>query len=470
MRPLENVPVICRMMLMVALLSICLVTGEALALGERQNTRGIGMGRTSAAVSFGLDAAGTNPANLSLGTAYNVVIGIAPTGFQAGGDVLSYEIYAEFFSGVDSPDGTIGRDLTDHDKLRILDRFSGDEPGRSYVDLDARLFGIAVALPGTGVLAFTVTDYAGAVLTLPQDLARFVLYGNPLHSSYDFGGARITANWMRAYTLSFGSTLPVSVVEFLAVGGGVKLVQGFAYYEVIRSESRLATSPYGVLTGEIDFLARSSQSATLKGSGFDLFPDPSGTGFGFDIGFTAGLTKGFSMGASVVDIGSVVWTTNNREVFTDTVLTIDNPLDPEQQDAMVNAISGIEQREIGAFTIRLPTRFRAGVALQVHDLQPFRHMTGELILAADYIRGLYDTPGASVDSRISVGAEYRGVPWLPVRAGVWSGGPGGTNVSFGFGLHTKYVVVDIATDNIGWAVAPGRTSFGSLSFGATVRF
>ncbi|MDH4070038.1 MAG: DUF5723 family protein [Ignavibacteria bacterium] len=444
---------------------------QGFALGERQNTRGIGMGRTSAAVSYGLDAAGTNPANLSLGTGYSVMIGIAPTGFQAGGDVLSYEIYTEFFSGVDSPDGTIGRNMTEDDKLRILERFSGEDPGRSYVDLDARLFGIGVRLPGTGVLAFTITDYAGAALTIPRDLARFVLYGNPLGSSYDFGGAEVTANWMRAYTLSFGSTIPgISFMEFLSIGGGVKHVQGFAYYEVLRSESRLSTSRYGVLTGQIDFLARSSQSATLKGSGFDLFPDPSGMGWGFDLGVSAGLTKALSIGASVIDIGSIAWTDNNQEVYTDTLLTIDNPLDPEQQDAIVNAISGIQQRETDTFSTRLPTRFRAGVALQVHHLGAFRHMGGELILAADFVRGFHDAPGSSTEARVSFGAEYKGVPWLPVRAGVWSGGPGGTNVSFGFGVHTEYVAIDLATDNIGWAVAPGRTSYGSLSFGATVRF
>ena len=99
-------------------IGMLLLPENLLALGERQNVRGVGMGRTYTAVSSGLDAAGLNPANLSLGTDYWLTIGIAPTGFHAGGDVLSYDVYTNFFSGIESPTGLEGRFLKETEKDR----------------------------------------------------------------------------------------------------------------------------------------------------------------------------------------------------------------------------------------------------------------------------------------------------------------------------------------------------------------
>jgi len=440
--------------------------GNTFAIGERQNIRAIGMGRTAAAVSVGIDAAGTNPANLALGDEHTVEISLAPSGFHAGGDVLTYGLYSRYFTGTESPSGVMGHVLTEEDKDLILSRFRGNPVGTALVDFDSRLFGISVRLPDAGVLALTVTDYAGGLLTYPEDLARFLLNGNPLGSSYSLEGTTLSATWMRSYAISFGGN-PFG--GKISVGAAVKLVHGYAYYEILRSDSRLSTSDYGVLTGDIHFLSRSSESPTLDATGFDLFPDPAGMGFGFDIGVTAAVSPVVSVAVSVIDIGSVRWTANTEERYTDTLLTVSNPLDPGQQEAVVNAISGLGRREGEAFSSPLPTRMRAGVGVQVHQMEAFRGMTGTLILALDLTRGFHDLPGVSTASRISFGAEYAGVAWLPVRAGIWSGGPGGTNVSMGVGVHVHSVAFDIATDNIGWLVAPGKTSYGSLSFGIAIR-
>jgi len=82
-----------------------LLPGSLLALGETQNVRGVGMGKTYAAVSQGLESAGLNPANLALDEEHWLTIGVAPVGFHAGGDVFIYYVYTNFFSGVESPTG-----------------------------------------------------------------------------------------------------------------------------------------------------------------------------------------------------------------------------------------------------------------------------------------------------------------------------------------------------------------------------
>ncbi len=449
---------------------VSLLPGDLLALGERQNVRGVGMGRTYTAVSYGLDAAGLNPANLDLEADSWLTIGIAPAGFHAGGDVLTYGVYTNFFSGIESPNGLEGRFLEEAEKGLIMDGFDGQQFGSSFADVDARLLGVAVRLPHTGVLAFTVTDYAGAVLTFPDDLAQFILYGNPLGSSYDFQGTDLSAEWIRAYTLSFGSKIPgVSFFDWLAIGGGVKLVHGYAYYEVLRSDSRLETSDYGILTGTADFLARVSESSTLKATGFDLFPEPAGLGFGFDVGVSAGLTKALSVGMSVTDIGSVSWTANTEEVFSDTTLMIDNPLDPVQQEAILDAISGSGRREGAAFSTKLPTRIHFGIALTANQLPMFEELAGELVLGFDYLQSVHDGPGSSESPRFSFGAEYIPVDWLPLRGGISSGGATGTAVAAGFGIRAGFLSLDFATDNVGWIVAPSKMSYGSFSVGAAVR-
>jgi len=420
------------------------------------------MGKTYAAVSQGLEAAGLNPANLALDEHW-LTIGVAPVGFHAGGDVFSYDVYTNFFSGVESPTGFEGRYLAEAEKTQIMSRFEGQDFGESFADFGARLLGISVRLPYTGVLAFTVTDYAGASLKFPQDLAEFVLYGNPLGSVYDFHDTDLSAEWIRAYTLSFGAKIAdVGVFDWLAVGAGVKLVHGYAFYEILHSDSHLETSEYGVLTGDVDFLARTAESSTLKATGFDVFPVPAGQGFGFDLGLSAGLTSDLSLGTSLTDVGSVLWTANTEEVYSDTMLVIDNPLDPDQQKAILNAVKGDSRRDVGPFSTRLPTKVRVGLALETN-------LPGGLVLGFDYVQALHEGPGASTNPRFSFGAEYIMLPFLPLRAGIATGGAQETAVAAGLGLHAGPLAIDLATDNIGWIVAPSTTSYGSFSVSAALR-
>jgi len=443
-----------------------LVPDDLSAMGENQNVRGVGMGKTYAAVSYGLDAAGLNPANLSLGPDHFLSIGVSPAAFHAGGDVFSYDVYTNFFSGVESSTGLEGRYLADVEKDVIMSRFNGQDFGESFADFGARLLGVSIGLPQTGILAFTVTDYAGAALRFPKDLAGFVLYGNPLGSVYDFNDTDLSAEWIRAYTVSFGAKIPgVAFFDWLAIGGGVKLIHGYAYYEILRSDSHLETSEYGVLTGDVDFLARAAESSTLKATGFDFFPVPAGHGFGFDVGFSGGLTSDLSFGMSLTDVGSVTWGGNTEEIYSDTSLVIDNPLDPDQQKAILNAVSGESRRAIEPFSTRLPTKVRIGLALQTRNL----FFLEDLVLGFDCVKALHEGPGASTDPRFSFGAEYGLLPFLPLRAGIATGGAEETAVAAGFGLHAGPLGIDVATDNVAWIFAPSTASYGSFSVGASLR-
>jgi hypothetical protein len=111
------------------------------AAGERSNIRGMGMARTFVALSRGLDAVGINPANLALPDTGTLTLSLIPVGVHAGSDFLSYDLYTEYFTGVETDSGRFGRYLSTDDKQKLLDVFPGDV-GRTAVEAEARLIGL----------------------------------------------------------------------------------------------------------------------------------------------------------------------------------------------------------------------------------------------------------------------------------------------------------------------------------------
>jgi hypothetical protein len=223
-----------------------------------------------------------------------------------------------------------------------------------------------------------------------------------------------------------------------------------------------------VLTAEVDFLARMSESITLMRTGFDLFPVPSGTGWGMDLGISGGITSALSFGLSVTDIGSVHWTENTREAYTQATLEIDNPLDPEQQAEILNAISGSGERNTGSFEAPLPTTMRFGLALELHRM--LDGLPGGLVFGFDIHRGVRDVPGSTTKPRMSFGGECALLPMFPLRAGVSFGGMVESNFSVGLGLRAGPLAIDLATDNAGWFVNPSRFPYSSFAGGVSLIF
>jgi len=61
--------------------------------GDRVNVRAMGMARSSAAISRGLDAVGTNPANLALPGDDVMTFTVLPFGVLVGSDFLTYDLF-----------------------------------------------------------------------------------------------------------------------------------------------------------------------------------------------------------------------------------------------------------------------------------------------------------------------------------------------------------------------------------------
>ena len=454
------------------LLALVISNSVATAGGERINVRGVGMGGTCVATARGLDAVGINPANLALPDDGTVTFSIAPLGVHVGSNFLSYGLYTDYFTGMATDSGRVGRYLTDADKQQILGSFPGGV-GRIFGDVDARVVSLSVKLGELGIVALTATEHVAARANIPSQYVEFLFYGNIPGSVYDFGQTKATAIWSREYALSFGTRLPdVGFLKSLSGGIAVKLVHGFAYFEVERFNNRLVTSADGILDGTIDVLTRSSRIDMLKDShegGFTPFPAPAGSGIGFDIGVSGEVNDYLRVGASVTDIGSLNWTANIEENTARAAIHMDDPLRQSQRDSIQDAVKG-STHPGESFSTSLPTTIRLGVALELHKIRFLRPVIlGEMTLACDYNQGLYDVPGSTNVGRISLGLEFKPWGFLPIRTGVSFGGVDRSNFALGLGFHLGVFDLDFASDNLEWIFSQKNFSSGSASVGMRFR-
>ncbi len=449
--------------------ALCAFTGgQALAGGERTNVRGMGMARTFVGSSKGLDAVGINPANLAMKDDV-FTVSLAPFGVHAGSDFLTYGTYNKYFTGTQTTSGRVATYLDENAKQDILSAFDGGV-GEISADVSARLLGISLQIESVGGFAFTVTDQLAASVSVPRQYLEFALYGNPPGSRYDFSGTNAKASWLREYALSFGGIIPhFGFLDWMSIGGSVKLVQGFGYYEFGQFNTSLATSEDGILTGQVSYTSRIAGKDPNTGSFTPgIFGMPvAGNGTGFDIGIAGGTQSGITFGLSLVDIGKVNWEGNIEETTADTTLVVDDPRQVEDGQAITNSLKG-KTKSGAPFSTSLPTTFRAGVAFQVDKL--IEWVPGELIFGVDFNQGLVDAPGATTKGRISTGIEWKLLKFLPIRTGISFGGTDRVNYALGFGINLGFFDLDLATENIELLMSPDNFSHGSIAVGTRFRF
>lgn len=453
----------------IVVIGLCTIRA-AFAGGDRVDVRGMGMARTSTASAKGLDAVGINPANLAMKD-NTITLSIAPVGIHAGSDFLTYGLYNEYFTGVETGNGRVGKFLDEADKQKILEAFRGGV-GEVTADASLRFVGLTVQLESVGGFAFTITDHLSGVARIPNDYVRFVLYGNTPGSVYDFGRTSAKAAWWREYAVSFGGTIShPAFMQWLSLGAAIKLVKGFGYYEVERFNTSLTTSDNGTLTGRVGYLARlAGLDPTREGSGFSFSPFGQrayGQGTGFDIGVAGGIGDFMTVGISMTDIGQMNWEESIEETYADTTLVIDDPREVQDGAAIETALKG-RKREGTPFSRSLPTTFRAGAAVQVEKLVTW--VPGELLVAADYTKGLADAPGTTLYARFSLGMEWKLLKFLPLRTGVSFGGTDRTNFALGVGLHLGVFDLDLATENLDLLWGGDSVTHGSLAIGTRFRF
>jgi hypothetical protein len=248
------------------------------------------------------------------------------------------------------------------------------------------------------------------------------------------------------------------------------MIHGFAYFDVQRFNTSLATASNGTLTGTVDFLARMSKIDALNdsaGGNFSPFGAPAGSAFAMDLGVAGRINEFLTFGMSVTDIGSMTWSSNVRQRSVDTMVVVDDLFSTSQRDALENAMSAKEQPG-SSFSSSLPTQFRLGFAVEIDKLPSIVHFPGQLTVAVDYNQGFHDTYASTTAARVSLGAEYAPARVIPIRMGVSFGGTDRVNMAFGFGIHLGSFQFDLASENVSWLFDPKSFSYGSIAMGMRV--
>lgn len=457
------------------LLSLDVVfTSTAFAGGDKYSPRLVGMGRAFTAFSRGLDAVGTNPANLAFDDRNaTVTLNIAPLGFSIGSDLINYKIYTDHFTGVENPN-TGEREskfLTEEDKDQILELFPSGV-GRTQFNFETAPIGISVQF---GNLGFAIVPSISSSLNLDLDkeYLEFPLRGYPAGKSYNFNNTAVNGQSVAEVNFSAAYILPIEVpmVSNIAVGVGIKYLQGLGFIATERYKGSIApvtsSNPGNVETNDstiatFDFLQWVAS----------VDPDdpstPAGTGLGLDFGFSMRILDDIQFAASITDIGKIKWDQNTKAIIGNASLVIGAAGDPENQEKLKDAFKGRTVDTTG-FEFDLPTAIHVGVAVQLDDMFdviPFR-----ALVAVDGHFGLNEIGGNTKLPQFAIGTEMDFLAgWLPLRTGIMIGGRERFAWSAGFGIHfANSFDLDFATQSIAILTNPETFRTGSFTMGMRVR-
>ena len=252
---------------LVTLLALDVVmTTASFAGGDKYSPRLVGMGRAFTAFSRGLDAVGVNPANLALNDRdATVTINILPIGFSIGSDLINLQIFNDYFQGYTDPatgqqaidpvtGKPKGRFLTEADKDKILELFPSGI-ARTQTRFETAPIGISLQI---GHLGFAIVPSIQTSINLDLDKAylEFPLRGYGAGKSYSFDGTAINGQSVAEMNFSAAYMLPFefSMVKEIAVGVGVKYLQGLAFIATDHYKGSIhpvtTTNPGGVETND----------------------------------------------------------------------------------------------------------------------------------------------------------------------------------------------------------------------------
>lgn len=429
---------------------------------ERVNVRGMGMAQSAVATAVGLDAVGTNPAMLALPERGKMSLTILPLSMHVESDFFSYDLYNRYLK-----DRKPLLELPEYDKQYLLQSFQGSM-GHARGEATARLFGITLGVNSAGGVAFTVDYGLVAAARIPREYARLLMYGNIPGSVFNVKGLALQGYWMRTYALSYGQLLPAPpFLQWLAGGISVKLVQGYGYYELSTGAASLRTASNGSITGVVPWHARWITTNSLSRPMDNLFQNPTGYGFGFDIGLAGGVQDFMTFGISLTNVGSIKWTRDIGEGSADSAVTSTEPDVFRKVFAMVK--SNERTLEGRSFTSSLPSLLRIGFAAQIDRISGAGMFPGQLSFGLEYALAVGPKSPLSYHPRLSFGLEFKPLPWLPLRTGVALSGNTGYHIAFGFGLNFKTFDFDIATEDILLLFEGTKYSTGSIGIGVRAR-
>jgi hypothetical protein len=397
--------------------------------------RSFGMGSAYTARASGYEASFWNPANLGLSTNPSWSTGMNASAYVSN-NAIGYgqitDVYGEY--------------LDSDEKSRLLaDVRQATGGGLATLDFDVGAQGIGASI---GQFAFGFGGIGAGTSEITPDALELLLFGNVGESgtgrNFDFSGTSVDVWTLYGAHASYAQPFRLEVLPQAGFSAGATLRYGVArdLLRITESRSDLIYEPLG-----LDVAMQKLQST--EGN--------AGAAFAADLGVAMEWEGRMVFGASLINaIQAISWdessfAVTNYEVNADyeeiaiNSTTIPySDLDPEVQanvDALLDGAS-------------LPRRLRLGSLLRVSP---------ELDLSADYVELIGGSLRSSWDRSLSTGAEFRGIPMVPLRAGLATSFDQFA-LTGGLGLHTGPLHVDFAIGRWGLGGGDGIVSALSLSF------
>jgi hypothetical protein len=350
----------------------------------------------------GFNAVAWNPANLGMPGNPGFSLTIAP--FQSNGALHPIDIsrFAPYGS-------TIAKSIPRADRLQWLLDVAADSGEHGTADFGVTEFGLSV-----GSIGFTVSSNAVSDLSLPPDFIEAVFFGNRGRDStrhdLNFAGTKIRSAGYSTAALSFPiPSLHLVPLPNFTLGATAKAIMG-----------------HGVVVGEdpgstIDTVFNLSVPAIASKD--SLHGMNAGKGFGLDLG-AAWTIPGFRFGVSLQNVvNTFKWDTTALELAPAIAQFNYNGLkDTIEHHPWSQAPQSLRDRVKAQ---KFAPVLAGGVAF---DWIP------TMTISADFRQQVGESIEVGPQTVMSAGAEWRIIPFIPLRGGV-SAMTGGYGASGGFGIH-----------------------------------
>jgi hypothetical protein len=459
------------------------------------DARSMALGNEFTVISSGVYSVGRNPANLALDVKHKVevatVLPLPNVSAIGGSNFLSVEDFNYFFTENGGADPNLdpntnnselfGNELTVSDKHRLLALFSNDN--RIHTKVSNTIF--AMSYYGgerIGGFAFSIHDQAAVTSNIPKDLVDLVLFGNQPGRVYNLNETRFDAWLLRSYSLSYALDISNFLpVPFKSLRGGIsiKYISGMAYASLRMPNTSLMTGEdyFGInVQSEVTFRSAMSPDFGMtydfeegsKESNISPFPEPVGSGFGFDLGVTSDINDRLTVGLSVTDMGSINWDSETVEYASTTNYILDDLTESEVVDSVFDNIIG-DGQYVDGYSTGLSTALHLGGSYIVGTMDK-KKFTSILLVTVGYHQGFNNLPGNSTNPRFTIGLEWQVAKWFDLRTGTSLGGRDDINWALGFGIDASVLEFHFATTDMTGPLGSSSNKIVSVSMGTRWKF
>lgn len=367
---------------------------------------------------YGPHALFISPANLALPRSPVYYVYLPYLHFGLTNNVVDISLFNHVFN-VDT--------LYDSDKRDILNRIK-------YQSWDIALSQAGIVGFSVGDFGLGVRDFAGIRLSIPKDLLELSLYGNELGRTYDF--SKLKLEYMEGLEANLGGAYTINMQndKDLNVGVSIGYIYSTSFGAKINS-SRSAPSYFSIDSIHAAFVSDSHYLAARDTVYFKYAGG--GSGYRINLGLSSQLNREVSLSFGLLNVFSdIYWNTdplqgmaymNIRE------FKLQSLLDSAFRDTFIDTMTLDTTR--GAFHSSLPRVLRVGLT--------YRSSTQPIMTYLDYEQGFRNGVFSTTIPKLSFGAEYSPLSFLPLRLGFTVGGDVGFGFNAGLGINVPYFFLDI---------------------------